>query len=49
MLIKQLTKRFKQIPDEYIEQIKKLSPIALDEIGEDIFDFERIEDLERYF
>lgn len=49
LLIKMLLKRFKHLPDGYEEKIKGLSPTTLDEMAEDIFDFEGIEDLERYF
>lgn len=49
LLIKQLFKKFKHLPDGYEEKIKKLSPMTLDEIATDIFDLEKAEDLERYF
>lgn len=48
LLIKQLSKRFKELPESYIEKIKLLSEDKLEEIGMDIFDMNNIEDLEKY-
>lgn len=49
MLIKLLLKKFKVIPVEYKEKIKKLSEENLDVIATDIFDIEKVEDIEKYF
>ncbi|MCB2288523.1 DUF4351 domain-containing protein [Clostridium sp. CS001] len=48
LIIKQLTKRFKKVPMEYVEKIMKLPQITIDIIAIDIFDFESINDLEKY-
>ena len=48
-LIKLLTKKFKEIPECYMEEIKSLSEDKLDEIILDIFDMNSIEDLKKYF
>jgi len=48
LLIKQLTKRFKKIPKEYVEKIMTLPQITIDVIAIDIFDFQNIKDLEKY-
>lgn len=49
ILIKQLVKKFKELPDKYVIEIKKLSEEVLDAIAIDIFEIEKVEDLERYF
>jgi hypothetical protein len=49
LIIKQLTKRFKKVPKEYVEKIMKLPQVTIDVIAIDIFDFESINDLEKYF
>ncbi|MDP4091385.1 MAG: DUF4351 domain-containing protein [Bacillota bacterium] len=49
IIVKQLIKKFKKLPDKYVKQIKGLSEEALDIIATDIFDMEKVEDLERYF
>jgi len=49
ILIKQLIKKFKSVPNEYKEKIKKLPEETIDVIATDIFDMEKIVDLERYF
>lgn len=49
ILIKQLIKKFKSVPDEYKKKIKKLSEETIDIIATDIFDIEKIEDVEKYF
>lgn len=48
-LIKLLTKKFKEIPKCYMEEIKSLSEDKLDEIILDIFDMNSIQDLKKYF
>ncbi|GFZ30070.1 hypothetical protein CSC2_05960 [Clostridium zeae] len=49
LLIRQLTKKFKKIPSEYEEKIKKLPITTIDVIATDIFELESVEDLEKYF
>lgn len=48
LLIKQLMKKFKKLPVEYKEKIRQLPRETLEIIGMDIFELERVEDLERY-
>lgn len=48
MLIKQLMKKFKRLPEEYKNKIKQLPEETLELIGMDIFDLESVEDLEKY-
>ncbi|MBP2032197.1 hypothetical protein J2Z42_000862 [Clostridium algifaecis] len=49
LIIKQLIKKFKKLPDGYAEKIKTLSSDSLEVIATDIFDMDSIEDLEKYF
>jgi len=49
LLIKQLIKKFKCVPNDYKEKIKELSEETLDVIATDIFDIEKVEDIEKYF
>ncbi|GAA0719843.1 DUF4351 domain-containing protein [Clostridium malenominatum] len=49
ILIKQLIKKFKAIPEEYKENIKKLDEETIDVIATDIFDIETLDELEKYF
>ncbi|MDZ4957201.1 DUF4351 domain-containing protein [Clostridium perfringens] len=49
MLIRLLVKKFKFVPDEYKKKIRKLSEESIDVIATDIFDIEKIEDVEKYF
>ena len=49
MLIKQLIKKFKSIPNEYKEKIKELPEETIEVIATDIFDLEKVEDIEKYF
>jgi hypothetical protein len=49
MLVKLLIKKFKTVPNEYKEKIKSLPEETIDVIATDIFDIERVEDLEKYF
>jgi len=48
LLIKQLTKKFKMLPDEYKNKIMTLPEEKLETIGLEIFDMESIEDLKKY-
>ncbi|WP_160361186.1 Rpn family recombination-promoting nuclease/putative transposase [Clostridium chromiireducens] len=48
ILIKQLVKKFKTLPDEYRKKIKTLSEETIDVIATDIFDMESVEDLKKY-
>ncbi|GFP76373.1 DUF4351 domain-containing protein [Clostridium fungisolvens] len=49
ILIKQLNKKFNILPQEYEEKIKNLPSEKIELIATDIFDLEKIEDLEKYF
>lgn len=49
VLIKQLAKKFKSIPEAYINKIKKLPEVIIETIATDIFDLEKVEDIEKYF
>lgn len=49
LLVMQLLKRFKKIPEDYQNKIKGLSPAALEILATDIFELEKVEDLEKYF
>ncbi|GFZ30087.1 hypothetical protein CSC2_06130 [Clostridium zeae] len=49
ILIKQLNKRFNKLPQEYEEKIKNLPSEKIELIATDIFDLEKVEDLEKYF
>lgn len=49
LLIKQLYKKFGKVPKEYEEKLEKLSSQVIETIATDIFDLEKIEDLEKYF
>jgi hypothetical protein len=42
-------KRFKSVPNEYKEKIKKLPKETIDLIATDIFDMVNIENLLKYF
>jgi len=48
LLIKQLIKKFKELPDDYINKLKSLPEEAIDDIGTEIFDMECLEDLNKY-
>ncbi|MFC0904306.1 DUF4351 domain-containing protein, partial [Clostridium sp. MT-14] len=49
LLIEQLRKKFNGLPENYENKIENLSNDKIKVIGVDIFDIEKIEDLERYF
>ena len=49
IVIKLLTKKFKKLPEDYINKIKLLSDITLETIATDIFDMKEVQDLEKYF
>ena len=49
ILIKQLIKKFKSVPQGYKDKINNLPEDTIDVIATDIFDLEKIEDLEKYF
>jgi len=49
LLIKQLLKKFKNIPAEYEDKIMNLPINTIDRIGMDIFDINSVEELEEYF
>jgi predicted transposase/invertase (TIGR01784 family) len=48
ILIKQLIKKFKKVPNQYIEKIKTLTPDIIDILALEIFDMQDIKDLEKY-
>ena len=48
LLIKQLMKKFKGLPEGYKHKIKQLPEETLELVGMNIFDLESLEDLERY-
>lgn len=48
MLIRMLIKKFKKLPDQYFIEIRKLSVEAIEVIAIDIFEIEKVEDLESY-
>ncbi len=48
LLIKQLMKKFKILPDEYKEKIRNLVGDVIEHIGTEIFDMESLEDLKKY-
>jgi hypothetical protein len=49
LLAKQLRKKFNGLPKIYDDKIKTLSNDKIEAIATDIFDMEKIEDLEKYF
>ena len=49
LLIKQLLKKFKNLPVEYEDKIMNVPINAIDKIGMDIFDINSVEELEEYF
>ncbi|MCE5219853.1 MAG: Rpn family recombination-promoting nuclease/putative transposase [Clostridium sp.] len=49
LLIKLLYKKFGKVPKEYEDKLEKLSSQVIETIATDIFDLEKIEDLEKYF
>jgi hypothetical protein len=49
ILIKLLKKKFKKLSQEYEERIKNLPSENIELIANDIFDLEKVEDLEKYF
>ncbi|OAA83837.1 DUF4351 domain-containing protein [Clostridium ljungdahlii] len=49
IIIRLLVKKFKKVPEEYIDRIKFLSDETLECVATDIFDMESVEDLKKYF
>ena len=49
LVIKLLIKRFKSVPSDYKEKIKKLSSETIDVMATDIFDIKNLEKIEKYF
>ena len=49
ILINQLIKKFKELPDDYKKKLMNLPEKTIDEIGIQIFDMESIEELKKYF
>ena len=48
IVIKLLIKKFKVVPEQYIKNIKLLSSERVEAIASDIFDIEKVEDLDKY-
>ncbi|WP_315119157.1 DUF4351 domain-containing protein [uncultured Clostridium sp.] len=48
ILIKQLIKKFKSIPEEYKQRIKTLDEETIDVIATDIFDIDNLDELKKY-
>ena len=48
ILIKLLIKKFKSVPEQYKEKIRKLPEETIDVIATDIFDISDINELEKY-
>lgn len=48
-LLKQLVKKFGKLPEEYKENIKKLSIETIDIISLEIFDIKELKEIEKYF
>jgi hypothetical protein len=48
ILLLQLAKKFKKIPEEYQEKIKKLDPVTLNTLAMDIFEIKELKELEKY-
>ncbi len=49
LLLVQLTKKFKKVPEEYREKLKALPDKTIELIGTDIFEIEDIKEIEKYF
>ena len=49
LLIKQLTKRFNKVSEEYRKEIRKIPEDTIDIIATEIFDLQSIEDIKKYF
>ncbi len=49
ILIKQLIKKFKTLPEEYKKKLKSLPEETIDIIATEIFDLEELKELEKYF
>ena len=49
IVIKLLIRKFKVLPEKYVNNIKKLPEGAVEAIVTDIFEIEKIEELEKYF
>lgn len=49
ILIKQLIKKFKVLPEEYKQKLKSLPEETIDIIATEIFDMESLKELEKYF
>jgi predicted transposase YdaD len=49
LIVRQLTRRVGELPQEVIEQIQSLSLEQLENLGEALLDFQAIADLETWF
>ena len=49
LLIRQLIKKFKIVPEDYEKQLMMLPQETIEIIGTEIFDMESIEELKKYF
>ena len=48
MVTRLLRKKFKKLPSEYLEKIKSQDVLTLETIAENIFEIEKLEDLDQY-
>jgi hypothetical protein len=48
LLLSLLAKKFKKVPEEYQEKIKKLDPVTLNTLAMDIFEINDLKELENY-
>jgi hypothetical protein len=49
LLLKQLTKKFNEIPEEYKNKIMELPDETIEIIGLEIFDMKEVKEAEKYF
>lgn len=49
LLIKQLIKKFKIVPEEYKKKLMTLPKETIEVIGTEIFDMESVDELKKYF
>ena len=48
LTLRQLRKKFKKLPPEYLDKIKSQDVFTLETIAENIFEIEKLEDLDQY-
>jgi len=49
LLISQLIKKFKNVPEDYKKKVMELPEDTIEIIGTDIFDMKSVDELKRYF